>query len=140
VYTTKRLAKRLFFSLCCPCQPLLHISNCWLEALSVDNRFTPKDNESVKAKAITLDLPRIVQDPSLRGGRPVVEGTGVSVTRIAAWYQLGMTPEQIAREVGHLDLAQVHAALSYYFAHQEEIEQDLAEDVALDASPARVAS
>jgi uncharacterized protein (DUF433 family) len=81
----------------------------------------------------TLELPRIVRDPSLRGGRPVVAGTGVTVKRVACWYQMGMTAEQIAQEITHLTLAQVHAALSYYFSHQEEIEQDLAEDAGLDS-------
>jgi uncharacterized protein (DUF433 family) len=87
------------------------------------------------AKAVTvLELPRIVRDPALKGGRPIVAGTGVTVKRIAAWYQLGMAPEQIAREVGHLTLAQVHAALSYYFDHQAEIDADLAEDVQAEAN------
>ncbi|MDQ3396176.1 MAG: DUF433 domain-containing protein [Deinococcota bacterium] len=81
----------------------------------------------------TLELPRIVRDPSLRGGRPVVAGTGVTVKRVACWYQMGMTAEQIAQEITHLTLAQVHAALSYYFSHQEEIEQDLAADAGLDS-------
>jgi uncharacterized protein (DUF433 family) len=99
-----------------------------------------KDNGTVKAQTTVLELPHIIRDPSLRGGRPIVAGTGVTVKRIAAWYQLGMTPEQIAQEVGHLSLAQVHAALSYYFAHQDEIDQDLAEDAALEAIPSHSAS
>ncbi len=78
-------------------------------------------------RVTTVDLPRIVCDPSLHGGRPVVGGTGVTVKRIACWYQMGMTAERIAQEIG-LTLAQVHAALSYYFAHPGEVEQDLAED------------
>jgi uncharacterized protein (DUF433 family) len=89
--------------------------------------------------ATTLELPRIVRDPSLRGGRPVVAGTGITVKRVACWYQLGMTAEQIAQEIGHLTLAQVHAALSYYFSHQGEIEQDLAEDAGLDAARSSLA-
>ena len=56
----------------------------------------------------------ISQRPDVRGGRPCVAGTGVSVRRIAQWHNMGLIPEQIARKFGHLSLAQVHAALAYY--------------------------
>ena len=42
------------------------------------------------------------------------------------WYQLGLSPEEIADRLGHLSLAQVHAALAYYHANREEIEADIA--------------
>lgn len=66
----------------------------------------------------------------LRGGRPVVAGTGVSIQRIAGWYKLGWTPEEIAENYGHLSLAQVHAALAYYHANRHEIDGYLAEEEA----------
>lgn len=68
----------------------------------------------------------IVRDPELRGGRPRLAGTGVTVSRIVGWYRLGLDPEEIAERVGHLSLAQVHAALAYFHANREEIEADLA--------------
>ena len=37
-----------------------------------------------------------------------------------------MSPEEIADECGHLRLAQVYAALTYYHANYGEIEADLA--------------
>ena len=43
----------------------------------------------------------------------MVAGTSVSVQRIAGWYKLGLSPEEIAENFGHLSLAQVHAALAY---------------------------
>jgi len=47
-----------------------------------------------------------------------------------SWYKLGLSPEEIAEELGHLTLAQVYAALAYYHANREEIETDLkAEEV-----------
>lgn len=73
----------------------------------------------------------IVQTPKIRGGRPHIAGTGVTVRRIVGWYKLGLTAEEIAAEVPHLTLAQVHAALAYYHANQEEIEQDIAEEEAV---------
>jgi uncharacterized protein (DUF433 family) len=67
----------------------------------------------------------IERDPAIRGGRPKIAGTGVTVRRIAGWYKMGMTPEEIALEYAHLTLAQVHAALAYYHANREEIEADI---------------
>lgn len=68
----------------------------------------------------------IVRSPEIRGGRPRIAGTGVTVRRIVGWYKLGRTPEEIAETYGHLTLAQVFAALTYYQANREEIEADIA--------------
>jgi uncharacterized protein (DUF433 family) len=38
---------------------------------------------------------------------------------------MGLIPEEIAGKFGHLSLAQVHAALAYYYANREEIDRDL---------------
>ena len=72
----------------------------------------------------------IEQDPSIRDGRPCLAGTGVTVHRVAVWYKMGLVPEEIADRIGHLSLAQVHAALAYYHANQEQIESELAADAA----------
>ena len=48
----------------------------------------------------------IDRDPAIRGGRPKIAGTGVTVMRVAAWYKMGLTPEEIATQYGHLSLAQ----------------------------------
>ena len=68
----------------------------------------------------------IVRTPEMRGGRPRIAGTGVTVRRIVGWYKLGLSPEEIADEFGHLSLAQVYAALTYYHANHAEIEADVA--------------
>ena len=49
--------------------------------------------------------------------------------RIAGWYKQGWIPEEIARRL-ELNLAQVHAALAYYHANENEIEADLAAEAA----------
>ena len=67
----------------------------------------------------------ISRRPDIRGGRPCIAGTGVSVRRIAQWYNMGLVPEEIARKFGHLSLAQIHAALAYYHANQADIDADL---------------
>jgi len=73
----------------------------------------------------------IVQTPDVRGGRSRIAGTGVTVRRIVGWYRLGLTAEEIIAEIPHLSLAQVHAALTYYHANREEIEQDIADEEAV---------
>ena len=65
-----------------------------------------------------------------RAGRPCLAGTGVSVHRVVGWYKLGLTPEEIAERIGHLSLAQVHAALTYYHANQRQIDEEIAADIA----------
>jgi len=72
----------------------------------------------------------ITHTPEVRGGRPRIAGTGVTVRRIVGWYKLGLSPEEIAHEFGHLTLAQVYAALAYYHANRAEIEADIATEEA----------
>lgn len=72
----------------------------------------------------------IDRNPHIRGGRPKIAGTGLTVRRIVGWYKIGMSPEEIALEYSHLTLAQVHAALAYYHANRDEIEVDIAQDEA----------
>lgn len=72
----------------------------------------------------------ITRTPGLKGGRPHIAKTGVTVRRIAGWHRMGMEPEQIAAQYGHLSLAQVHAALAYYYANRQEIDADLAQETA----------
>ncbi len=66
----------------------------------------------------------IISDPQLRGGRPIIAGTGVTVRTIVGYYKLGYTPEETAMEMA-LDLAGVYAALAYYHLNRAEIEADM---------------
>src|SRR5271154_6000346 len=75
--------------------------------------------------AITEIGSLISRRPDIRGGRPCIAGTGVSVRRIAQWYNMGLIPEEISQKLGHLSLAQIHASLAYYHANQTEIDADL---------------
>src|SRR3972149_7280781 len=72
----------------------------------------------------------ITRDPNRHHGRPHIAGTGVSVRRIAGWYKLGYSPEEIADNYGHLTLAQVYAALAYYHANHAEMDMAIAAEEA----------
>ena len=70
----------------------------------------------------------ISRTPGICGGRPCIAGTGVSVRRIAIWYNMGTSPEEIARQISHLSLSQVQAGLTWYFANKAEIDQDIEDE------------
>lgn len=67
----------------------------------------------------------IIRDKGVRGGRPTIDRTGITVHRIAGWYKLGLRPEEIAGRIGHLSLAQVYAALAHYHANRDEIDAEI---------------
>ena len=76
-----------------------------------------------------LSINEIVSDPKVRGGRPVIAGTGIRVSDIVAYNRYGdkLTAEQIATDF-RLSLGQVHAALAYYYLHQDDIDQQMRDD------------
>jgi uncharacterized protein (DUF433 family) len=77
----------------------------------------------VKSKIEPAGL--IERRADVRGGAPVIVGTGVKVLDVALRYEvMGMTPEEIMVALPHLDLPRIHAALSYYYAHKAEIDKE----------------
>ena len=80
--------------------------------------------------AIRVDIgDLVVRDPQIRNGKPRISGTGVTVQRIVSYYKLGLGPEEIADQIGHLSYAQVYAALAYYHANRDEIEDAIQADI-----------
>jgi len=72
-----------------------------------------------------------IEKRETRSGDPraFVCGTRVRVQDIAVDHELhGLSPEQIAREYPHISLAQIHAALAYYFDHRDEIREQMKQD------------
>ena len=71
----------------------------------------------------------IVQEDGICGGQPRVAGTRLKVQHIALEYdRLGWTPDQICDAHPGIGLAEVHAAISYYYDHKEEIDRAIRED------------
>lgn len=72
----------------------------------------------------TLDQ-RIESRPGVLGGKPCIAGRRIAVEHIVVWHErLGMSADEIAGEYD-LELADVYAALAYYFAHRKEIDQSI---------------
>ena len=69
----------------------------------------------------------ITRVPHVCGGQPIIKGTRTTVKAIVGYHKLGLSVEEILEGLPHLTPAQVYEALSYYYDHQPEIEQDIAE-------------
>lgn len=59
------------------------------------------------------------------GGRPRLAGTRVAVHRVADYYKLGYSAEEIREVLISLSLPQIYAALAHALANPEETEQSL---------------
>ena len=75
-----------------------------------------------------MDYPHIVKTPDTCSGLPRIEGTRITVNLVVREVvRLRWTPEEVLMAHPHLTLAQIHAALAYYFDHAEEVENSLIE-------------
>jgi uncharacterized protein (DUF433 family) len=70
----------------------------------------------------------VTKDPEVCGGRACIDGTRIRVADIASLQRPGATPEEMLESYPSLNLAQVYAALSYYYENLKEIEGVLQED------------
>lgn len=69
----------------------------------------------------------ITQTPDICGGAPVIAGTRIRVSHIAYRYERErQSPDEIVQAYPHLTLAQVHAALAYYYCHRDAIDREIA--------------
>jgi uncharacterized protein (DUF433 family) len=75
--------------------------------------------ESVLAK-------HIEKTPGICGGRACIAGHRIRVQDIVVMHEVrGMSPKEIAAEYPAITLADVHAALAYYYDNQQEIADEL---------------
>jgi uncharacterized protein (DUF433 family) len=78
-------------------------------------------------------LPRrqehIAVEPGICGGKPHVAGRRIKVQHVAIWHERqGKSPDEILAEHPELTLADVHAALAYYYDHRQQIDTDIRAD------------
>lgn len=76
---------------------------------------------------MTTEHPYITRVPGKRGGRPIIRGTGITVSLIAGLYKAGDTVDEILESYPHLCPSWVHDAIGYYLDHQDEIEREIRE-------------
>jgi uncharacterized protein (DUF433 family) len=67
------------------------------------------------------------------GGRPCIAGTRVRVMDIVSARKAGVPEEELPEYFSSrtLTLSEIHAALTYYYDHQDEIDAALADDAEL---------
>ena len=92
---------------------------------------------------MSVGADRITKTPGICGGRACIAGHRVRVLDVAVWHeQNGWSPDEIVSHIPSITLADVHAALSYYYDHREEIQEEiraertLAEEVRRDTPSA----
>lgn len=70
----------------------------------------------------------IISDPKIRGGQPIVAGSGVRVSDLVASHiYRKSSPEELAVNYA-LDMGQVYAALAYYYQHKAEMDAQMDEE------------
>jgi uncharacterized protein (DUF433 family) len=68
--------------------------------------------------------------PGIRGGKPHITGSRITVADIVLMHcRLGVSLEEIAGKYD-LPLASVYAAMSYYYDHQQDVDQSIEDDKA----------
>jgi len=78
---------------------------------------------------VTLER-HIEMTPDVAGGKPRIAGRRITVQNIVIWHErMGRTADEICAEY-HLALAEVYAALAYYFDHREKIDRSIKADEA----------
>ncbi|MDZ4764571.1 MAG: DUF433 domain-containing protein [Chloroflexota bacterium] len=76
---------------------------------------------------LSIDL--IGANPNIRNGRPIIVGTTMRVQDIAIGFvHKGYAVEDLVMQYPHLSHSQIHAALAYYYAHKDEIDQQIESD------------
>ncbi len=80
------------------------------------------------------DMERTTQNhietrPDKCGGKPCVAGTRIRVQDVYVWHELqSKTPDDIVADFPELTLADVHAALAFFWDNQETIREQMRAD------------
>lgn len=75
---------------------------------------------------VTLES-MLVQTPGVCGGRLRIDGTRITVHRVATLYKQGQTAADLVETYPYLSYAQVYFALAYYHENKEQIDAELAQ-------------
>ena len=76
----------------------------------------------------------IVSTPDVFGGKPRIAGHRIRVLDIVVWHEKrGLSPDEIVDLYPGLTLADVYAALAYYFDHPDDITADMQEEATVIA-------
>ena len=75
-----------------------------------------------------MTAPHIAISQDIAGGKPRITGHRITVQHIVIWHErMGLSADEIASNHG-LSLAEIYAALTYYYDHRQEIEEAILAD------------
>ena len=79
-----------------------------------------------------MDVTHIIKTPGICGGKAHINGHRIRVMDIVVWHEMrSYSAEEIIAMFPGITLADVYAALTYYFDNRQEIETDFATNDAL---------
>ncbi len=88
----------------------------------------PRIEQQIKIVSSTSITQHIEITPGVCGGKPRIAGHRIRVQDIVVWYEMmGLSADEIIYHYPSITLADVYAALSYYYDHLEEIRQNIRE-------------
>jgi uncharacterized protein (DUF433 family) len=94
-----------------------------LEGTVRELRELLQPQDAARPASEVTEHPHIEQQANVLSGEPVIKGTRTPVRAIVEHWKFGDPPDEIARKLPHLRLAQIFDALSYYDDHRDEIER-----------------
>lgn len=84
-------------------------------------------HDKVKIMAVAQLNQHIEITPGIAGGKPHITGHRITVQDVAIWHErMGMSADEISSEY-NLTLAEIYAALTYYFDYRVEIDRSIQE-------------
>jgi uncharacterized protein (DUF433 family) len=116
-----------------------------MEPTAPQTTYVPMRSAGSSTAEHPSDRVRIVSTPGICGGRPRIDGHRIQVEDVAIWHErMGMSPDEIVSEYPSITLADVHAALAYYYENRDRIDADIeaakryAEEMKAKAGPSRL--
>lgn len=93
----------------------------------MDNMETP--TKAAEAPVTSVSTEHLEMTPGTCGGKPRIKGRRITVEHIAIWHErMAMSVHEIANEYEGITLADIYAALSYYWDHREQIDAEIKAD------------
>ena len=79
-----------------------------------------------------IQTDRIVSKREVCGGKPCIAGTRIRVQDIYVWHELqGISADEVVSQYPQISMADVYAALAFFWEHREEIRGQMAEESAI---------
>jgi uncharacterized protein (DUF433 family) len=97
-----------------------------MEPIAAQSTEAPTRSTNGPTAEHPADRVRIVCAPGICGGRPRIDGHRIQVEDVAIWHErMSMSPDEIVSQYPSITLAEVHAALAYYYENRSRSSRQL---------------